>query len=191
VALASPFGVGSVWSDPCDTIFPRPCAGCGGLASAAKAPIGPTCTTCAGLARNGTPSMAAWLRKRMPPAAQAGGPIAPTPTAAEVRNGIGLNHHFTLACCLSIDLFRPGFARRSLERQDLRLARLRAGGKPVPTFRDHALKYNFAIHHAGRSQVGLTGTVSSGRHKPLIASSGAQRRRIMHRFYPLVFDAPL
>lgn len=83
-ASASPFGVGSVWSVPCGMIFPRPCAGCGGLASAAKAPIGPTCTTCAGQARNGTPSTAAWP-KRMELAGQAGGRIAPTRTAPNVR----------------------------------------------------------------------------------------------------------
>jgi hypothetical protein len=83
-ASASPFGVGSVWSVPCGTIFPRPCAGCGGLASAAKARIGPTCTTCAGQARNGTPNTAAW-RKPMELAGQAGGPIAPTRTAPNVR----------------------------------------------------------------------------------------------------------
>jgi hypothetical protein len=41
---------------------------------------------------------------------------------------------------LEHDLFRPAFARRSIERADKELDRLRAGGKPVSTFRDHALK---------------------------------------------------
>jgi hypothetical protein len=37
------------------------------------------------------------------------------------------------------DLFGPGFARRSIAQSEKPLARLRAGGKPVPTFPDHAL----------------------------------------------------
>src|SRR5262249_13137898 len=36
-------------------------------------------------------------------------------------------------------LFRPGFARRSIKPHEVRWPRLRAGGKPVSTFRDHAL----------------------------------------------------
>src|SRR5262245_29216399 len=41
---------------------------------------------------------------------------------------------------LEHDLFRPAFARRSIEPQGRLRQRLRAGGKPVPTFRDHALR---------------------------------------------------
>ena len=37
------------------------------------------------------------------------------------------------------DLVRPAFARRSVNSNDKSLAGLRAGGKPVCTFRDHAL----------------------------------------------------
>src|SRR5438477_12622295 len=39
---------------------------------------------------------------------------------------------------LAHDLFRPAFARRSIEPNDKPLPGLRAGGKPVSTFRDHA-----------------------------------------------------
>src|ERR1700730_11567425 len=38
------------------------------------------------------------------------------------------------------DLFRPAFARRSVKPNDEQYQGLRAGGKPVPTFRDHALE---------------------------------------------------
>jgi hypothetical protein len=38
------------------------------------------------------------------------------------------------------DLFRPAFARRSFKPHDDPCQGLRAGGKPVSTFRDHALK---------------------------------------------------
>jgi hypothetical protein len=37
------------------------------------------------------------------------------------------------------DLFRPAFARRSIKPNDEPRQGLRAGGKPVLTFRDHAL----------------------------------------------------
>src|SRR5262245_36304390 len=39
---------------------------------------------------------------------------------------------------LEHDLFRPAFARRSVAPNDGPCGGLRAGGKPVPTFRDHA-----------------------------------------------------
>jgi Ala-tRNA(Pro) deacylase len=45
--------------------------------------------------------------------------------------------HFSLL--FEHDLFRPAFARRSIERNDKPVPGLRAGGKPVSTFRDHAL----------------------------------------------------
>src|SRR5437588_11071103 len=45
--------------------------------------------------------------------------------------------HFSLL--FEHDLFRPAFGRRSIERNDKPVPGLRAGGKPVATFRDHAL----------------------------------------------------
>src|ERR1700733_10969657 len=58
------------WSVLCDTIFSNPCAGCGALVSAVKAPIRPICTTCAAQVRSGTPNTPAWLRKQTTPAGQ-------------------------------------------------------------------------------------------------------------------------
>jgi hypothetical protein len=82
------------WSVPCGTIFPRPCAGSGVLASVARAHIGLTCTTCADPGRSGTPNTAAWPPKRVRSASQMRGQAAPTRIAPEgssrSRNGIGL-----------------------------------------------------------------------------------------------------
>jgi predicted TPR repeat methyltransferase len=50
-----------------------------------------------------------------------------------------LNCHFALILLFERDLFRPAFARPSIKREDKGLAELRAGGKLVSTFRDHAL----------------------------------------------------
>jgi Ala-tRNA(Pro) deacylase len=46
---------------------------------------------------------------------------------------------FRFSLLFEHDLFRPAFARRSIERNDKPVPGLRAGGKPVSTFRDHAL----------------------------------------------------
>jgi hypothetical protein len=45
-------------SVPCGMIFSRLCVGSGGLASAAKAPIGRICTICAGRDQSGMPNTA-------------------------------------------------------------------------------------------------------------------------------------
>jgi hypothetical protein len=74
----APHRVASVRSVPCGMIFPRPSGGCGALASAAKAPIALICTICGDLVRSGTPSTAAWPRKRMQPGGRARGSIALT-----------------------------------------------------------------------------------------------------------------
>jgi hypothetical protein len=47
--------------------------------------------------------------------------------------------HYAFNILFAHDLVRPAFARRSIERNDKPAPGLRAGGKPVPTFRDHAL----------------------------------------------------
>jgi Ala-tRNA(Pro) deacylase len=46
---------------------------------------------------------------------------------------------FRFSLLFEHDLFRPAFARRSIERNDKPVPGLRAGGKPVSTFRDYAL----------------------------------------------------
>jgi hypothetical protein len=46
---------------------------------------------------------------------------------------------FALIFLFDHDFFRPAFARRSIKRDDKGAARLRAGGKPVSTFRHRAL----------------------------------------------------
>ena len=47
--------------------------------------------------------------------------------------------HFSAGCSSAHDLFGPAFARRSIEPKITTVPGLRAGGKPVPTFPDHAL----------------------------------------------------
>lgn len=81
VVWLGPHSVASLRSVPCGTIFPKPCAGCGVLASVAKVLIAPICTTCADRARSGTPNTAAWPRRRTRPAALPRGSIATTHTA--------------------------------------------------------------------------------------------------------------
>jgi hypothetical protein len=49
---------------------------------------------------------------------------------------LGRRNRFSLL--IEHDLFRPAFARRSVKPNDERCKGLRAGGKPVPAFRDHA-----------------------------------------------------
>jgi heme-degrading monooxygenase HmoA len=51
------------------------------------------------------------------------------------------------------DLFRPAFARRSIERNDKPVPGLRAGGKPASTFRDHALEEQTMIVTVFRSRL--------------------------------------
>src|SRR5947208_16531099 len=50
-----------------------------------------------------------------------------------------------LAFLFEHDLFRPAFARRSIEQNDKPMSGLRAGGKPVPAFRDHALELRIGL----------------------------------------------
>jgi len=49
------------------------------------------------------------------------------------------HENFSSSFLFEHGLFRSAFARRSIKRQDKGLPGLRAGGKPVPTFPDHAL----------------------------------------------------
>ena len=83
-----PHSVASLRSVPCGTIIPKPCAGCGVLASAAKVLIAPICTTCADRARSGTPNTAAWPPRRTRPAALQCGSIAPTPPPLTLAPGL-------------------------------------------------------------------------------------------------------
>src|SRR5712671_3908953 len=52
------------------------------------------------------------------------------------------------------DLFRPAFARRSTKPLIALSPRLRAGGKRVSTFRDHALRLTFRLDALGRRSLG-------------------------------------
>jgi S-disulfanyl-L-cysteine oxidoreductase SoxD len=55
------------------------------------------------------------------------------------RDDFSSNRHHALTYYWRMMFFRPGFARRSVKRNDSARQRLRAGGKPVSTFRHHAL----------------------------------------------------
>jgi hypothetical protein len=63
--------------------------------------------------------------------------IAVTVNGEEVRERVDARK--TLVDFLSMIFFRPAFARRSIKPNGEACQGLRAGGKPVPTFRDHAL----------------------------------------------------
>jgi hypothetical protein len=107
------------WSLLCGTIFSNPCAGCGALASAAKAHIGPICTTCAAQVRSGTPNTTAWLRKQTKPAGKApAGNIGDMTELAvqqehKEKNNVAQNTHRNNGYCRHVRrLGRTGYARR-------------------------------------------------------------------------------
>src|SRR5262249_12153978 len=60
-------------------------------------------------------------------------------------NRVEVESRFRFSFLFEHDLVRPGFARRSVEWKVSRLGRLRAGGKPVSTFSDHALGDDFTL----------------------------------------------
>ena len=90
---------------------------------------------------------------------------------------------------LAHDLFRPAFARRSIERADNEFSGLRAGGKPVPTFRDHALR---PLHgDAGLmrlNRLGMPGMMHDmiPAARDMLAHMRAVPCRMLHRFARLV-----